>query len=79
MTPDPMNYGGGRALPVHVGLDDERGDLDSGLLLRMQRALLGMTDGQILRIASPSADLTEQLRDFEAASRTCPPVDRSRS
>jgi hypothetical protein len=65
----PLNYGGGRALPVQVGLDDEQGNLDSGLLLRMHRALLGMTDGQILRIASPSADLTEQLRAFEAASR----------
>lgn len=69
MTPEPMNYGGGRALPVHVELDDERADLDSGLLLRMHRALLEMTDGQILRIASPSPDLTEQLRSFEAASR----------
>ncbi len=69
MTADPMNYGGGRALPVHVVLDDERADLDSGLLLRMHRALLDMTDGQILRIASPSPDLTEQLREFEAASR----------
>ena len=69
MTPDPMNYGGGRALPVHVALDDERADLDSGMLLRMHRALLDMTDGQILRIASPSPELTEQLRAFEAASR----------
>ncbi|MBA2718158.1 MAG: radical SAM protein [Chloroflexi bacterium] len=69
MTANTVDYGGGRALPVHVVLDDERADLDSGLLLRMHGALLGMADGQILRIGSPSSNLTEQLRTFEAASR----------
>lgn len=69
MTAGNANYGGGRALPVHVALDDAGADLESGLLLRMHHALLDMADGQILQIASPSTDLTEQLRGFEAASR----------
>ena len=61
-------YGGGRRLPAHAQLVDAVADLDSGLLIRMHVALLGMTDGQILRIQSRASDLTEQLRSFEAAS-----------
>ena len=62
------NYGGSRSLPVHVDLEDPRADLDSGLLIRMHIALLGMTEGQILRVSSPLVQVTEQLRSFEAAS-----------
>ena len=65
---DPVNYGGGRSLPVHVDLDEPQADLSSGLLIRAHIALLRMTDGQILRIASPIPDVTHQLRLFEAAS-----------
>ena len=69
MTADPANYGGGRALPIHAMVEDPTADLESGLLLPLHRALLDIHDGQIVRIASPSNRLTEQLRTFEAASR----------
>jgi hypothetical protein len=69
VTADPANYGGGRALPVHAVVEDPVADMESGLLLPLHRALLGMHDGQIVRIASPSDRLTGQLRQFEAASR----------
>lgn len=69
MTADPANYGGGRALPVHAVLEDPVADLESGLLMPLHRALLDVHDGQIVRIASPSQRLTDQLRTFEAASR----------
>ena len=69
VTADPANYGGGRALPVHAVVEDPAADLESGLLLPLHRALLDIHDGQIVRIASPSDRLTEQLRTFEAASR----------
>jgi len=66
--PQDANYGGSRPLPVHVDLVDARADLDSGLLIQIHVALLGMSDGQILRISSPVSDVTGQLRLFEAAS-----------
>ncbi len=69
MTADPANYGGGRALPVHAMVEDPEADLESGLLLPLHRALLGIRDGQIVRIASPSDRLTGQLQTFEAVSR----------
>lgn len=61
-------YGGGRALPVHAEVSDPLADFDHGLLIRVHIALLGMTEGQILRISSPLSNLTDQLRSFEAAS-----------
>ena len=68
-APSPeIDYGGGRVLPVHAEVSDPRADLDSGLLVRIHIALLGMTEGQILRISSPLGNLTDQLRSFEAAS-----------
>ena len=69
MTADPANYGGGRALPFHAVVEDPVADLETGLLLPLHRALLDIHDGQIVRIASPSDRLTDQLRTFEAASR----------
>jgi pyruvate-formate lyase-activating enzyme len=69
VTAAPTNYGGGRTLPVHAVVEDPAADLESGLLLPLHRALLAIGDGQIVRIASPSDRLTEQLRTFEAASR----------
>jgi uncharacterized Fe-S cluster-containing radical SAM superfamily protein len=68
MTSAPSIYGGGRRLPVHAQLEEPLADFDSGLLIRMHVALLGMADGQILRITSRGSDLTDQLRSFEAAS-----------
>ena len=68
MTADTIDYGGGRSLPVHATVDDPTADLETGLLIRMHVALLGMREGQILRISSPSGQLTDQLRSFEAAS-----------
>lgn len=78
---DDANYGGDRPLPVHVDLMDAQADLNSGLLIRIHIALLGMSDGQILRISSPVSDVTHQLRSFEAASghallSVVPDVDR---
>lgn len=61
-------YGGGRPLPVHASLDDPRADFDSGLLVRIQAALLGLHDGQILRVASPSDTVAADLRTFEIAT-----------
>jgi pyruvate-formate lyase-activating enzyme len=69
VTADPANYGGGRALPVHAVVEDPMADLETGLLMPLHRALLEIHDGQIVRIASPSDRLTDQLRTFEAASR----------
>ncbi|MEO5941534.1 MAG: radical SAM protein [Candidatus Limnocylindrales bacterium] len=66
-SPDP-DYGHERPLPVHADLEDAEADLDSGLLIRIHLALLGMRQGQILRISSPLPALTDQLRSFEAAS-----------
>ncbi len=63
-----INYGGGRALPVHAVVEHPTADLDSGLLIRIHVALLGMRDGQILRISSPLGHLEAQLRAFQAAS-----------
>lgn len=68
MTTETVNYGGSRALPVHADLEDSRADLDSGLLIRLHIELLGMTEGQILRISSPVSGVTDQLRTFEVAS-----------
>ena len=62
------NYGGSRPLPVHAHVEDPRADLESGLLIRIHIALLGMTEGQILRISSPVSGVTDQLRSFEVAS-----------
>ncbi len=63
-----MNYGGGRSLPVHATVEDPAADLDSGLLMRVHLALLGMSNGQILRVSSPVEGIADQLRTFEAAS-----------
>jgi pyruvate-formate lyase-activating enzyme len=68
VTPGLRNYGGGRPLPVHAQVEDPHADLESGLLIRIHVAFLGMADGQILRISSRRPDLTDQLRSFEAAS-----------
>jgi len=69
VTASPANYGGGRALPVHAALEDPVADLETGLLMPLHRTLLEIHDGQIVRIASPSDRLADQLRTFEAASR----------
>lgn len=63
-----MNYGGDRTLPVHASVEDPTADFDSGLLIRVHLALLGMSDGQILRVSSPIEGIADQLRTFEAAS-----------
>jgi hypothetical protein len=61
-------YGGGRDLPVHATVEDPQADLGSGLLLRIQAAMLGVRRGQILRVSSPVAGLEHALRSFEDAS-----------
>jgi hypothetical protein len=61
-------YGGGRPLPAHAILEDARADFDSGLLVRIQAALLGLQDGQILRVASPLDSVAADLRTFEIAT-----------
>ncbi len=61
-------YGDGRPLPAHASIEDPRADFDSGLLLRVQAALLTLRDGQILRIASPVATVADGLRTLEDAS-----------
>ena len=68
MTSPATNYGGNRALPVHATLDEPTADLDSGLLLGIHMALLGLTDGQILRVSSPLPAVADQLRTYEGAS-----------
>jgi pyruvate-formate lyase-activating enzyme len=67
-TVAPPAYGGGRPLPAHASLEDPRADFDSGLLVRIQAALLGLGDGQILRIASPLDSVAADLRTFEVAT-----------
>ena len=67
-TNAPPAYGGGRPLPAHAILEDSRADFDSGLLVRLQAALLGLNDGQILRVASPLDSVTADLRTFEIAT-----------
>ena len=42
MTAGPTNYGDGRSLPVHATLEDPRADFDSGLLMRVHAALIGL-------------------------------------
>jgi pyruvate-formate lyase-activating enzyme len=61
-------YGDGRALPAHAVIEDARADFDSGLLLRIQAALLRLGEGQILCIASPIETVAEGLRTLEDAS-----------
>jgi pyruvate-formate lyase-activating enzyme len=61
-------YGGGRPLPAHATLEDARADFDSGLLVRIQAALLGLHDGQILRVASPLDSVAADLLTFEIAT-----------
>ena len=61
-------YGGGRQLPFHASVEDPRADFDSGLLVRIQAALLGLHDGQILRVASPIDSVPADLRTFEIAT-----------
>ena len=68
MIAPPTNYGGSRALPVHATVEDPHADLGSGLLIQVHIALLGLSDGQILRIASPAPGLPAQLQSFEGAS-----------
>ena len=67
MTVAPTNYGDGRSLPVHATLEDPRADFDSGLLIRVHAALIGLSEGQILRISSPVEGVADQLRSFEVA------------
>jgi pyruvate-formate lyase-activating enzyme len=64
----PQAYGGGRPLPAHATLEDARADFDSGLLVRIRAALLGLQDGQILRVASPLDSVAADLRTFEIAT-----------
>jgi uncharacterized Fe-S cluster-containing radical SAM superfamily protein len=59
------SYGAGRPLPAHAVVEDGRADFDSGLLIRVQAALLPLRDGQILRIASPVDSVVSGLRTFE--------------
>ena len=66
-SPDP-DYGHHRSLPVHAELEDAEADLQTGLLIRIHLALLGMRQGQILKISSPLPALMDQLRAFEVAS-----------
>jgi hypothetical protein len=61
-------YGGGRRLPVHAEVQDPQAGLDGGLLLRIHAALLALSDGEILRVASPLPHLVDELRSFEVAS-----------
>ena len=61
-------YGGGRPLPTHAILEDPRADFDSGLLVRLQAALLGLHDGKTLRVASPLDSVAADLRTFEIAT-----------
>ncbi|MFP5342154.1 MAG: radical SAM protein [Candidatus Limnocylindria bacterium] len=61
-------YGGGRRLPVHAAIQDAQAGLGGGLLLRIHAALLPMSDGEILRVASPLPDLVDELTSFEVAS-----------
>jgi pyruvate-formate lyase-activating enzyme len=68
MTSPEANYGGGRLLPAHAAVEDPQADLDSGLLIRLHIALLGLSQGQIVCVSSPVSDVTDQLRTFEAAS-----------
>ena len=64
---DPI-YGDGRALPAHAFLEEARADFDSGLLLRVQAAMLTLHDGQILRVASPIESVADGLRSLEDAT-----------
>ncbi len=68
MASSPARYGDGRQLPFHASVEDPRVDLESGLLIRIHVALLGMSEGQILRISSPRSSVGDQLRLFETAS-----------
>jgi pyruvate-formate lyase-activating enzyme len=61
-------YGDGRSLPAHAAIEDARADFDSGLLLRVQAAMLNLRDGQILSIASPIETVADGLRSFEDAT-----------
>jgi len=62
------SYGAGRPLPSHAVVEDRRADFDSGLLIRIQAALLPLRDGQILRVASPMDSVAADLRTFEIAT-----------
>ena len=64
----PPAYGGGRPLPAHAILEEPRADFDFGLLVRIQAALLGLHDGQILRVGSPIDFVAADLRTFEIAT-----------
>lgn len=61
-------YGEGRRLPVHGEVQDHQAGLDGGLLLRIHAALLPLSDGEILRVASPLPELVDDLTSFEVAS-----------
>jgi pyruvate-formate lyase-activating enzyme len=61
-------YGDGQPLPAHAFLEEARADFDSGLLMRVQAAMLTLHDGQILRVASPIANVADGLRSFEDAT-----------
>ena len=55
-------------MPSHAVVEDRRADFDSGLLIRIQAALLPLRDGQILRVASPMDSVAADLRTFEIAT-----------
>lgn len=61
-------YGAGRPLPYHATLDEARADFGSGLMIRIQAALAGIDNGNILRIASPVPEIGSDLRAFERAA-----------
>lgn len=68
MTMAAVNYGGSRPLPVHATVEHPGTDLEPRWLIDVHIALLGLTDGQILRIQSPASGLPDQLQAFEGAS-----------
>lgn len=65
---DSLVYGTGRPLPFHASLEEARADFGSGLLIRIQAALSGIAQGQILRIATPGGAIGDDLRAFAAGS-----------
>lgn len=57
-------YGGGRDLPAHATVDAAGADLEAGMLVPIHIALLGLSDGRILRIDGGGPGMPEQLRGF---------------
>lgn len=61
-------YGDGRQLPFHASLEEPRADFGSGLLIRVQAALAGMSQGSVLRVSSPNTGVGADLREFDVAT-----------